>query len=1310
MQTTRSVVFALFCLTTHSALAQAPAGAVDLSFDAGSAIMQPVYAAAIQPDGKVVIGGDFTVVNGATRNGVARLLANGATDLTFTNGLATLPDISYGRALALQSDGKVLVGGGFYYGIYGLLRLNPDGSRDTSFRLALQANVNSLALQPDGKVVAGGDFLVSGRSCLARVNGDGTLDTTFLSGLSGADSTVNAVALYTDGRVLIGGLFSSVNGLPRGGVARLGQDGTLDPTFSPTVNGAILSLVLQSDGKAIIAGNFTTVNGTTRNRIARLNPDGSLDGSFLSGPTGPDATVSAVALQTDGKVVIGGAFGSINGVPKAGLARLNADGSLDNSYGPGSGLSGNANCLALQPDGQVVAGGSFTAYNSVPRRNIARVTTTGAVDTSFSNGLALFATSVSCLVTQTDGKILVNGVAIKGLGRLNSNGSPDSTFLSLMAGANDSVNAMRIPQASRILAVGKFTTMNGSPCRALARLNYDGSLDSGFQQGIGGSSGYLNCLELQTDGKILVGGVFDFFRGTGRTNLARLNADGSLDPQFLNGLAGVDGPVQSLALQRDGKILIGGSFSTVNGLARSGLARLNANGSVDSSFLNGMTGVGGSVYAIAVQPDLKILIGGSFTSVNGTNAYHVARLSPDGSLDTNFNAGVISVGVAGIRSLALQDDGCVIIAGELSQIGNSPRNNIARLRPDGSVDGFLPSPQGGDGPVLALTLLDSTRVLLGGGFGSLSSTPRSFVARVTYRQPAVPLESALNNFTLRWTNDVVAPWQGQTLVSHDLVSSAQSGSIADNQSTTLRSSVTGPGCLSFWWKVSSEANYDYLTFTSSNIFVTNIVRISGEVDWVQQVICLPAGVHTLQWTYSKDVSVSNGRDAGFVDEVTFSPGNQPPVILESPASRTNAAGQATTFTARAGGAEPLRYQWRLNLIDIPGATNLTYSLSPVLPEHGGTYSLRVFNPYGEAFTTNAQLVVVPIRAVGQNDYAQSTVSMATVDGRAIAAGQYHSLILRRDGTIYAWGSDGSGQCSVPPALGPAIGIAGGGYHSLAVRADSTVAGWGDNTYGQASAPAGLTNVVAVSAGMWHSLALRADGTVTAWGDNSWGQTSTPSSLSNVVAIAAGGTHNLALRADGLVFAWGGNLDTDGFYRGQAVVPLGLNQVVAVGAGQSHSLAVKSDGSIVGWGDNSFGQLQPPTNLPPAIAVSGGQGHSLALLSDGTSAAWGDNFDGQCSLARTVSNLVAVAAGSYHSLVLFGIPPAPPELRNPVRHANQFSGQVSTTAGRLYTLEYKNSLAGTNWATLPLVRGNGAVQILTDPAASTPQRFYRVRQW
>jgi hypothetical protein len=232
---------------------------------------------------------------------------------------------------------------------------------------------------------------------------------------------------------------------------------------------------------------------------------------------------------------------------------------------------------------------------------------------------------------------------------------------------------------------------------------------------------------------------------------------------------------------------------------------------------------------------------------------------------------------------------------------------------------------------------------------------------------------------------------------------------------------------------------------------------------------------------------------------------------------------------------------------------------------------------------------------GSNSSGQTTIPAGLNGVIALAAGSYHSLALKNDGTVGGWGGT-----EIPAGLSGVTAIAAGGFHSLALKSNGTVVGWGDNQYGQTTIPAGLSGVTAIAAGTYHSLALRGNGTVVGWGRNSSGQTTIPAGLSGVTAIAAGDSHSLALKSNGTVGGWGES--------SYATPPTGLSGVTAIAAGTFHSLALKSNGTVVGWGNNNWGQTTIPAGLSGVTAIADGYLHSLALKSDGTVVCWGKFWD------------------------------------------------------------------------------------------------------
>ncbi len=669
---------------------------------------------AVQNDGKILIGGAFTQMGGGGfgqspysgvifRNRIARIYENGALDESFDPGANDLVS-----TIAVQSDGKILVGGSFTtlggggIGITSrnyLGRLNPDGSLDESFDPGANGLVSTIAVQNDGKILVGGSFTALGgggtgaatRNHIGRLNPDGTLDSSFNPGASGE---VSAIVVQPDGKILVGGSFANLGGgigtTVRNHIGRLNPDGSLDADFNPGANGRVISIALQPDGKILAGGSFTALGGggtgsTTRNYVGRLNENGTIDTSF---DPGSNSSVYTLAIQKDGKILVGGGFSAIGGggtgnINRDSIARLNGDGSLDMDFDADC-VYGGVSSITLQADGKILAGGTFSGFKSrsgesYGRSRIGRLNPDGTVDNNYMHEVG---NSVGAIARQADGKVVVGGLFPK-LGTANIN------------------------------KIGRF--------------NPDGSLDSSFNPGVGGNGNFyrIEAILIQPDGKIVVGGNFTRLGGGGtgsttRNNLGRLNEDGSLDDTFD---PGANDTVWAMALQPDGKILVGGYFTALGGgtgtASRSGIGRLNADGTVDESFNPGDYGV---VSALAVQPDGKILVG-----VGGGSRHNIYRLNPDGSLDESFYPGANG----GVLSIALQPDGKVLVGGEFTALGGTsaatPRNYIGRLNSDGTVDeSFNPGADPGADPenyhaVSAIVLQADGKILAGGAFSVLTA-------------------------------------------------------------------------------------------------------------------------------------------------------------------------------------------------------------------------------------------------------------------------------------------------------------------------------------------------------------------------------------------------------------------------------------------------------------------------------------------------------------------------------------------------------------------------------------------------------------
>lgn len=313
-------------------------------------------------------------------------------------------------------------------------------------------------------------------------------------------ASVRSVFTLPDGKVFVGGDFTSVASVARSRLARLNSTGTLDISFDPSPNSTVNVITVQPDGKVLIGGDFTTVGGVGRRGIARLNTDGSVDTNF--NPVLSSPGVKSIVLQDDGRILIGGDFVEIDGQARALFARLNADGTLDTTFNTGLNAVGFGRSISLQGDGKVLVGGSFF---STSRDHFARLNSDGSLDTSFNANLSFFGDEVTSIAIEAEGKILISG---------------------------------------RLTIGGQW--------KRVARLEGDGSADSGFA---GNVSGNVASLAIQPDNKILIGGDFDEVDGVGRRVLARLNQDGTLDETFD---PEISDKVFDIEIRDDNKILIAG--------------------------------------------------------------------------------------------------------------------------------------------------------------------------------------------------------------------------------------------------------------------------------------------------------------------------------------------------------------------------------------------------------------------------------------------------------------------------------------------------------------------------------------------------------------------------------------------------------------------------------------------------------------------------------------------------------------------------------------------------------------------------------
>jgi uncharacterized delta-60 repeat protein len=490
-----------------------------------------------------------------------------------------------------------------------MVRLNSDRTLDEDFCINavdgqnLAPSVRSVVVQSDEKIIIAGS--INGNFSappFRRINSDGTSDSIFNSNIQGKllyFDVIENLKILSDGRVLIMGSFSSYGGVTaRDRLVCLNSNGTLDLNFTinssdgSKFNSPIFSSVELTENKILIAGAFTNYNTLkNRNYISVLNFDGTRDAalsdSISSRRSKLNAKPDTTAIQTDGKILIGGTFSSYDGISGySGLVRLNADGSLDTAFCENiKNKLSSVKVIKVQPNGQILVGGSFSSFDSVPtRNNLVRLNIDGTLDTFFtanSTDGGKFSAQVNSIEIKSNGEILVGGqftsyAGVSGrsyLVQLNFDGTLSEAFCINATDGNkfsSTVNYIAIQSDGKILIGGQFTSYAGTSGRSyFIRLNEDGTVDVPFCNNASDSFKFTNqviCTQVQSDGKILIGGMFTSYRGvSGRNHLVRLNSDGTTDNAFC--ITAVDGGqlpawVSTLVLYRNYIVVNSGQSSS----------------------------------------------------------------------------------------------------------------------------------------------------------------------------------------------------------------------------------------------------------------------------------------------------------------------------------------------------------------------------------------------------------------------------------------------------------------------------------------------------------------------------------------------------------------------------------------------------------------------------------------------------------------------------------------------------------------------------------------------------------------------------
>ena len=786
-------------------------GAIDPSFSVGEVLtgLSPgkIYALTTDSSGAVLIAGDFTSIGGTNRGMIAKLDSSGKLMSSFGSGTGANGPI---RSMLVQTDGKILVGGEFT-SINGtarnrIARLNSDGSLDTTFIPGSGANGTVFAIATtsypyyNSGIIIGGDFTSfngTNRGRVALLSTSGSLNTSYLNS-SGANGTVytiaatsNSYSYSSSSGLYFGGAFTTFDGQTRKRIAKLDSNLRLDYNFnlSSGPNGPIYCISLIQNGfsgtSLLVGGEFTEFNGYIRGNLALLSSSYSfssasnLDQFFDVWTDGAVRTIANPSqyYSSTQNIYIGGDFQMVNGASRKRIAKIvtssysgyptsGLQGNIDATFNPDPGINARVSTVAYLSDSRMLVGGEFSAIQSVTTPSIARLlgayganiptapTTISAQPASSTQVIVAFSGSSYASSYQIERSInqstwtqvgnssspyfdqgltpsttyyyRTRGVNYNGSGAYSSvascatdgnvwygPGSLDPN-ISTNFSINGAVNDFAVQSDGKIVIVGEFTQVNSVSKNRIARLNSDWTLDTAFATGAGANSS-IYSVALQSDNKIIISGYFSSIHGISTEYIARLNADGVLDASFNPGL-GPDSYAQVIALQSDGKIIIGGSFRSYNGMSQENLARIKADGSLDLAF---RTTPNSSIYDIKALENGKIIIAGDFSTVNGITKNGVALLNSDGTLDATYNTGS---GSWGVRAIAIQSDGKSIIGGSFTTFSGLTRNRVARLNVDGSVDTTFDPGNGPNGTVNSLSLDQNGWVVMGGDFTSVQDT------------------------------------------------------------------------------------------------------------------------------------------------------------------------------------------------------------------------------------------------------------------------------------------------------------------------------------------------------------------------------------------------------------------------------------------------------------------------------------------------------------------------------------------------------------------------------------------------------------
>ncbi len=1263
----------------------------------------PPAGLVIANDGFVYVGGSFTasIPNNVTQANFIRVKPDGSTDTayTYTPGAAV-------TALARQTDGKILLAGSFANRV---VRLNADGTLDTAFATALGTSLNAAGQVNDFTFDSTGRIYVGGANYVFRLSAAGSYDAAYAPALNGA---VTALAVQnTDDKLIVGGSFSTLAGSSAGRLGRLNTDGTRDPTFVSGIGGSGIynDLLVLADGRILVAGsNFANTstyalvnsdgsfgaNILSSNQVYRLAqapggkvvniqsnassslfilrllgtnplPNNDFDTTFNIG-TGPNAEARALSIGPDGGIWITGLFTNVNGVTTGGIAKLNGDPvnpaivnqPVNLGVAPGGtarfGVGAFGTALTYQwfkdasplSDGGDISGAT-TAVLTIANADLSddadytvqvtggtpssTVTSTSAhlyvlgtpvvatppaaVDIVAGPALTvsaqIFAAAPANYVWTRDGVPVVNDARISGattaaltfsstiaadtgtytLTITNTQGTATtsvyvlvrpvpSTPASNLSGLSSS-SAVRtftpLPDSRMIVGVDGGTLTNGASSSASAAMhivNADGTVANlGTDPSTGAKLPYIGGAVFTTfrqpNGQILIGGTFTTVNGVTRNRIARLNADGSLDTNFDAGL-GAANQVNTIALDSFGRILVGGAFTNFAGVSgQNYLVRLDATtGALDTTWT---PGIGATVTKILPLPAGGYLVGGSFFSP----ASHLVRYDNTGSRITTYFHAVN----AAVTDLALTPDGTAFYASSAS----SPY--LARfLLATGAADpAYGASTAALAGTVQSLAVQPNGKVLAYGSFNS----PGHLISRLL---PTGALDStfsiggsatttnnalALDPAGRVWVGGSFTTFNNVTPVNRIAVLEGDLPAIAWNVQPLPRAVAAGE-TISFTASVRSTAPATYQWF-KNGLPLTNGDRISGATSTTLSITgatVLDEGDYTVSAT-----TVPSGTITSVAAELVFLAA---PEIIIAPAGGTREAGVSSSLFVQARGAGTLNYQWFRGTATVPlaaisGATSAVYTLaSPTLADTA-YYRVRVTNTLGEVFSTPVLVTYATFAG------ASAGVSLPTFNNNTV-----QSLVLLPDGGFLA----GGGFISFSPPGGSSVtqrcfaavtstGALNAAYARINNTGTPTVIAIVRDSQGRATFAGGFNTILNNSVNVTRNVIARlnADGTL----DTAWN--SPFANVGNPITTLAVDSSDRVL-VGGNFTAINGAANTSRLARLDATTGAIDTTFVPPTLGDVNTIRVRTDGRILVGHSNGLALLEPTGALASGFTYAG----------------------------------------------------------------------------------------------------------------------------